>query len=258
MKKNFIALASILAVSAWMTACSSGKTDFPEPPATTTAQGTETKTDTAETETPETEASEAETPETEAPKAKKTSGSSDFSTGAWDGYTFTNSWLGISITFPEDCIIATEEQIQEVLGAGQEVLINSGVANESQTKISDFTSAYDFMVNLPDGGSSIQLMHENVSIATLGKGISADDYLSSVKTQLASLTDYGYEVGEFETVTLGGQTFTKMPVTAFGGAMYQDYYAISNGKYVSSLIVSYLPDSAEMVEEIISGITAAE
>lgn len=232
MKKNLVVLSVGLILSAWLTACSSGNTQFPEPPATSSAKDLETIAEAGKTE--------------------------EFSTGSWDGYTFTSPWLKLAFTFPEDCTISTEEEIQKVLGAGQEVLINNGVANESQYKVVEFTTAYDFMVFLADQTSNIQMVHENVSVATLGKGISAEKYLDAVKTQLSALKDYGYEFEEYETVNMGGQTFTRLSISALGGAMLQDYYCLSKGKYISSIIVTYTPDSAESVESIIAGVTAAK
>lgn len=234
MKKNLIVFTFALAAASWVTACGKANTDFPQPPAEAVVSET------------------AETPETTAPAV------TEFSTGSWDGYTFTSPWLNINFTFPEDCTIGTEEDIKRITGAGQEVLVNNDIVKESQTKISDFTTVYDFMVTLPDQISNIQLLHENVSIATLGKGISEEDYIKTLEEQLKLLTDFQYEISDTETVELGGRTFTKLPVSALGGAMLQEYYCISNGKYISSLIVTYVPESADTVQSIIEGITVAQ
>lgn len=232
MKKNILVLSAALLASAWLTACSSENKQFPEPPAITEDKVTET---TAE--------------------VKKTA---EFSTGSWEGYSFTSPWLKLVFTFPEDCTISTEEDIKKVLGTGQEILVNNGVSNEAQYKAAEFTTVYDFMVILPDQSSNVQMAHENVSVATLGKGMSAEQYLDAVKEQLGALEDYGYEFKEYEEVNIGGQTFTKLSVSALGGAMLQDYYCISKGKYISSVIASYIPDSAETVEAVMAGVTAAK
>lgn len=224
MKKALITIASILAVSTWITACSPNTAGTPESPVTTTA-----------------EVEEAE-----------------FSTGSWDGSTFTSPWLNIRITFPEDSIIATEEQIKEITGVASEIMQESKVSNEVQTKVAEFTTKYDFLVMMSDQMTNIQLIHENVSLTTLGKGISAKDYIEVVKTQLSALPDFGYEFEETETVTLGGQEFTKMSSTSSGGALIQDYYVVLKGDYISGLTVSYTPDSAESATSIISGIVAAD
>lgn len=166
--------------------------------------------------------------------------------------------MNLTFTFPEDCTISTEEDIKKALGTGQEILVNNGVSNEVQYKVAEFTTAYDFMVILPDQSSNFQMVHENISVATLGKGMSAEQYLDSVKEQLGTLEDYGYEFNDYEDVNIGGQTFTKLSLSALGGALLQDYYCISKGKYISSIIASYIPDSAETVEAVMAGVTAAK
>ena len=86
----------------------------------------------------------------------------------------------------------------------------------------------------------------------------AEQYLDAVKEQLGALEDYGYEFNDYEDVDIGGQTFTKLSVSALGGAMLQDYYCISKGKYISSIIASYMPDSAETIEAVMAGVTAVK
>ena len=88
--------------------------------------------------------------------------------------------------------------------------------------------------------------------------MSAEQYLDAVKAQLGALEDYGYEFNDYEDVNIGGQTFTKFSVSALGGAMLQDYYCISKGKYISSIIASYIPDSAETIEAVMAGVTTSK
>ena len=59
------------------------------------------------------------------------------------------------------------------------------------------------MVILPDQSSIVQMLHENVSVAALGKSMSAEQYLDAVKAQLGALEDYGYEFNDYEDVNKG-------------------------------------------------------
>ena len=161
--------------------------------------------------------------------------------------------------FPEDCTISTEE-ILENAGTGQEILVNNGVSNEAQYKAAEFTTTYDFMVILPDQSSIVQMLHEKCFLLQpFGKSMSAEQYLDSVKAQLGALEDYGYEFNDYEDVNIGGQTFYEnFSVSALGGAMLQDYYCISKGKYISSIIASYIPDSTETIEAVMAGVTTSK
>lgn len=182
----------------------------------------------------------------------------EFETGTWDGMAFTNTWANLKFTFPEGSTIATADEIKQVVGAGADALVNDGVINEAQAKAADFTSAYDFLVTLSDGTTNIQLFYENTTVSTLGKGATAEEYQDALKNQLTSMTDYGYEYVGTEKVDIGGQTFSKLTLSVMNGALMQEYYTLAKGKYMVNIIASYLPESADSVTEIISGVTAAK
>ena len=97
MKKTILVLSAAFLASVWLAACNSGNKPFPEPPEATEIKETET---TAE--------------------GKKTT---EFSTGSWDGYTFTSPWLNLTFTFPEDCTISTEEDIKKTTSYNQRILL---------------------------------------------------------------------------------------------------------------------------------------
>jgi hypothetical protein len=259
-KKRWICFVAA-AVAAAMTACGSGEkaADVKETPQTEAAKKEAAKPETTEAETAREETTKEETTEEETAKAQEeTEGkSSGFQTGTWDGLTFTNPWLGISITMPEGSYVFTEEDMEAVLGAGKEVMINNGTYTDTQMEMSDALTIYDFMASLPDGQSSVQLACENTTVTTMGKGISEEEYLDAVSAQLLTIADMQYEFGEKEEVELGGKKFVKLSGKLMGGAMYQDYYCISLDKRMAVMTVSYVPEGQADVEELIAGITAA-
>lgn len=55
-----------------------------------------------------------------------------FVTGTWDGLTFSNPWLGLSLTLPEDSYVYTEQDMAVVLGEGENILINNGNYTDEQ------------------------------------------------------------------------------------------------------------------------------
>lgn len=228
MKKILITIVAILTVSIGITACNSDTTDSSASAALTV------------------EAEEAE-------EAKE----AEFSFGSWDASTFTSPFLNISITFPEDVVVATDEQIKERTNVTHEMLQDNELFDETQSQMTNLLTKYDFIVVLSDQKSNIQLIHENVSLAASDKDMAVKDYIQGAVSELSKLP-FEYKFEDTETVTLGGQEFTKLSSTAAGGSIIQDYYVISNGKYISSLIFTYSPDSAKSAASIISGITAAD
>lgn len=163
--------------------------------------------------------------------------------GVWRGTTYTNLWAGISIPFPEDAMVATEEQILALI---DQAANNNGYSRE-QIEENLFI---DCFVQLPDKVANFQ-----VSIET-------NDYLP-----MENMADYyknnmgdGYEVLGQEDVMLGGQMFTKVSTTVdlYNGIIgYQDFYMLEKGFYIAGLTVTYAPEEAADVEEILQGIQPA-
>ncbi len=258
MKKRVLCMMMAAAVAMSTAACGGTAEEK------TTAEETaieETKEEQTEAETTEEETTEEETTEEETTEEEtaddEEAGSAEegFSLGSWDGLTFTNNWLGISLTFPEGSSIGTEEEIRELVGTGQEVMVNSGNYTEEELESTEGESIYDFLVTLPDGGSNLQLMYTYLGEIDLED--IADLYMEEIKSQLLALDSMEYELLDEEDVELGGQTFKKMSLTAMGGVMYQDYYCIAKDGYVANLIGSYIGDSQDVMDEIIDGITGA-
>ncbi len=273
MKKKWLCVIMATAVAVSSAACgskpsASGSATTPsstEGMATTTEEAEKAKETQKETamkeaskeETTAKESSEEETKGQEPGTSdeKDSGGEVSFQTGTWDGLTFTNPWLNLTIPFPEDSYVYTEEEMKAVLGAGQDVLINNGTYTESQLALAEALTVYDFMVTLPDGNSNVQIAYENVKLTTGGKGIKAEDYLKLVSSQLSSITDMKYQMDDVSQVEIAGQAFAKLSATLMDGAFCQDYYCINVGDRMATITVSYLPESVSVVEELIQGIT---
>ncbi len=222
----------------------------------TTTQAAETTKAEEETKAEETTTTEEETKteETDSTETAENETGGDFGTGTWDGNVFTNEWLNIKITFPDGITIMTEDEIKKVVGAGKEVIVNRGDYSEAQLNYSEEMTVYDFMVTLPDGGSSVSLVYEK---SAMGSQLDGEAYLNAVKDQLSAVADMQYECEDVETVELAGSSFAKLHTSTMGGALYQDYFGINKDGRIASIIVSYLPDSEEVVKTIEEGITTA-
>lgn len=267
MRKKLLCVMMAAAVAVSSAACgsktsASGSTteaSITEEEITTTEETTEkTEEDTSEESSEETSTEEESNTPEEEKTDEKDSGEPSFQTGTWDGFTFTNPWLNLTILFPEGSYIYSEEDMETVLGAGQDILINNGNYTEAQLTLAEALTVYDFMVELPDGNSNIQLAYENVKLTTGGKGIDAEDYLNLVSSQLSSITDMKYQIGNLSQEEIAGQTFAKLSTGIMDNTYYQDYYSIKVGDHMATLTVTYLPESASVIEELIQGITKAQ
>lgn len=177
-----------------------------------------------------------------------------FRTGTWDGLTFSNPWLGLEITFPEGSAVFSEEDMRKLVGDSGEILVNSGNYEDIQEKASEALNIYDFMVTMPDGRSSVQLVYLNTEKVASGREISAEDCLAQMAEDLSAIGDMGYELGEIEKEELAEKEFARLSASLMGGALYQEYYAVRAGDYVAVLTASYEEEGRAAVQSLIEGI----
>lgn len=179
-----------------------------------------------------------------------------FVMGTWEGRTFSNTWLDMSLTLPMGSYIYTDEDMSLIVGAGQEVLINNGSYTDDQLKEGNIITIYDFMAALPDGQSIVQLLYENTRYNAKGKDMSEGEYLDEIASQLTAISDIQVEIGEKEEVELAGKTFTKLSLTIDQKCL--EYYCLRLGNRMATLAINYTPESQAMIQELVDGITAVQ
>lgn len=244
MKKKFVGALLVLSLSTFsLTACG----DKTEPSSTTTTTTAADTTTTTETTTEETTTAETETTTEET--------ASNVTFGTWDGTVFSNSWLNMKFTFPEDITIGSADTVKQTMGASAEGMdINPG--DNSGTLQGAADGIYDCLAIFADQGSSFQIFYANTD--TAGTDITPETYLAALKTQFESFADLQYECKDVETVDIAGQTFYKLPMTVSAGTMNQDYYCFQKDNYLVNFVVSYFPDSTETINQVITSIAAVE
>lgn len=179
-------------------------------------------------------------------------GSEAAKAGVWNENVFTNEWLNIKMTVPEDSHIMTKDEMSNIIGTLASTYINDG----GEENLSKYANIYDCMVVLPDGMSSIQLIYENTAKTTAGKNITADKYLDILTEQLSQQADY--VMSDPTTKDIAGRTFTYMSTSFNSGAGIQDYYLVKEGNYMATIIISYTSSMQETIDGIVSGITTAK
>lgn len=119
MRKQLLCIMLAAGLAVGMTACggdsSAGAKDAAAQEETTAGEKDnkeekeekEKKEEKEEKETTEKETAKETTPE-------ETEVEEEFQTGTWDGLTFSNPWLGMTITFPEDSHVLSESEMQEI------------------------------------------------------------------------------------------------------------------------------------------------
>lgn len=248
-----------LAAAVMLTACGGKEksdstaetTTTTEAEATPEAAAEDTGAETGDTEA-ETGDTEAETGDTEA-ETGDTAAAGDYVKGTSTETGFESEWLGLRYTAPEGMVMSTEEELNEVMGMGQEML--SEDFSELQLEYAKMSSVYEMMSKNEAGTTNIIVTVEKLP----SSNFSVEDYAEAIKTNLKAVTTIAYTISDdLETVSVGGSDFTKITAQAdySGVNMHQDYYVRVIGDRAVSMALTYVDETASEAEAIINAFEA--
>ena len=176
-----------------------------------------------------------ETPNNENKDGSETK-TEEFARGEWKDGVYTNASLGLAVTPPEGWVVASDEELAEIMGVALENTETTAQISEEFLKAQN---CYDMMVQDPVTGANILLMAENLALSVGGTSYDEKAYSAVVINGLPE--EYGYTFTDGETVTIGGREYYMIQATALDGALGQDYLFTRIGKHMVSVIVSYSP-----------------
>lgn len=250
MKK--IGIASLLLTVAFMTACGGANTSTKEAVAevTETGKGTETEANEAETGEAEGTEEEKEAPVEKAEVPRDTT--KDYVKGIINETEYESEWLGIRFVAPEGTILLTQEELDEMMGIGTEML--SGEVDELQLKYAEMTSVVEMMCkatgDVPNLIITVEKMINNLSV---------EEYISAFEQTLAQISSVKYTVeSDAETVTIGGEEFHKIAtITDMQGSIAkQDFFIRILGDRVIAFTLTYTEETADMAEDMMNAFSA--
>jgi len=162
MKKILALLLAALLLTGLLAGC--GGSDTPAPTATPAPAATPEPADTPE-ETPE----PADTPEPTEEEVRWGS----VTRGTWDGNTYTSTYLGLQFEMPADWAVATDEDINQIMGIGLDFV--GGDIGSVDLDALDIITFIDMMASDPMTGMSVYLTYERLVFPRTR--ISAQDYM---------------------------------------------------------------------------------
>ncbi len=175
--------------------------------------------------------------------------------GTFDGNVYTNESMGVQATIPEGFVLYTEEQIQQALGAGAEMMENAEYDSDSiQESLAG--TIYDVIAATEDNSANIQIVIEETK-RSIGMELDADSYAKLMESNLkTTYQSAGYTIEETDITeeSLGGMDFTVVFVNVAG--MMQKAYIRQVGNYVMTFTVTYTDASESAVQEFLNSITA--
>ena len=181
-------------------------------------------------------------------EAETESGGDD--TAAAAGKYVKSEFFGLRYTAPEGMGMSTEEELNDLMGLGQEVL--SEDFSELQLKYAELTSVYEMMSVADDQTTNIVVTVEKL----MGK-MDAAQYAKALEQGLSQVTAINYTlISDDETVKIGGADYLKVSYEAesSGVSMYQDYYIAVVDNRAISLTLTYVDESAR--DNVLNAFTA--
>lgn len=161
-----------------------------------------------------------------------------------------SEFFGLRYTAPEGMGMSSEEELNELMGLGQEVL--SEDFSELQLKYAELTSVYEMMSVADDQTTNVVVTVEKL----MGK-MDASAYVDALEQGLSQVTAINYTlVSDDETIKIGNNDYVKVSYEAesSGVSMYQDYYVRVVDDRAIALTLTYLDESAR--DNVLNAFTA--
>ena len=173
--------------------------------------------------------------------------------GSIEGNIYSSEFSGLNFTKPDSWVFATDEEIAQTMSIGQEVLDDMTAYQEAVSKMA---TVYDMMVQDFETGCNISVVYENLTLSG-SVGMTEEEYIEAVTTQLAAIEDMEYTFGETTTmVVLSGEVYRCFStyVSVNGIQIQQNYYVRAMDNYMNSVIVTLVNGalSAQDVEAMFS------
>lgn len=248
MKKKLVVLCMVTALA--LSACGLKAEEVKVAPALAEAEETvATKTQEEERVTLETEVAEPESvteemvEETTVEEPQKP----EYTKGIFTETGWESQWLGMRYVVPDGVVMSTEEELNTIMGVGQEML--SDDFSEMQLKYAELNTVYEMMCTGADQVTNLSVSVENVML-----DMDTDTFVSVFKNTLSEVSAMTITiVNEGDDVVVAEKEFKKLQceVDYEGMSIFQDYYLAMKDKRAISIVVTYL-DEAE-AEKMLNG-----
>ena len=198
--------------------------------ADTDAAGDDAAADTAGTEDADAADTEAEAEGGEEAAAGKYAKGTVTETG-WE-----SEFFGLRYTTPEGMSMSTEEELNDLMGLGQDDF------SELQLKYAELTSVYEMRSVADDQTTNVV-----VTVEKLMAKMDVSKYVEALEQGLSQVSAINYTlVSDTDTVKIGDGEYTKVSYEAesSGVSMFQDYYVRIVDDRAIAITLTYVDESA--------------
>jgi len=139
--------------------------------------------------------------------SSSSSSSSGYEKGTLSATDFESEYLDLRFTLPDGFVMATEEDMYDMMGIGAELMDIS----PALVDYANLVTVYEMMASVPTGTTNVILMTEKLPL----RNITVEQYFDSVKSQLQNVDTIKYEINdEITSVEIAGSTYSQ--ITASG------------------------------------------
>lgn len=193
--------------------------------------------------TPESTAVEATpTPEPATPTPAPTEEPpAEYQPGERTDTSYTSTVLGLHFALPEDMVMASDDEINQLMQAGVDMMYEDPETGEMVIDYAQLATVYEMLaVNITDG-SNVIVMSEKLPLA----GMTEDQYITAMEQQMAQTT-MTVDFGEPGTTTVGETDFTSLDYTveANGTQTMQSMLLKKVGDRMYAITLSYYAPEA--------------
>lgn len=171
----------------------------------------------------------------------------NFDYGHTENNKYLNSFFGLEIILPDNWIVQTKEQTENLSKMGKEIVAGDNknlkaVINASEVNSANLLAVFQYEVGSPvDYNPSFVLVTENLKNSPGTK--TGSDYLFQVRKLLKqSQVQYSYIDDEFKKEIINNQEFYTMncSIDYMGYTINQVYYSMIKDGFCLSAIISFI------------------
>lgn len=167
----------------------------------------------------------------------------EYSGGQLEQNKYQNNFFHFELTFPDTYSQFSEKRMAAVLGISLEELQSQSA---TETK-------YEFMISNELNSPLFQFYVEKYKFTPV---TTFDDFIAALVNQFEQQEEIEYAVGKVQELTIHDVNVHKIELHANAGyyVLNQDIYLLKEQGYVGTLMVTYLDEQKEEVEQIIQTI----
>ena len=165
---------------------------------------------------------------------------------------YSSEWIGLRYTLNSDMVMATDEELNDMMELGAEALSDKDGKN-LLAEYAKLTTVYEMMaVNVADQ-SNIIICAEKLTLSATTE----EQYLAAVKKQMEDVyADFTVTYADVTSRELGGMTFSELGyVVDYGGTpLYQTYLVKKMDNRMYGIVLSYSEES--VLDTLLAGFSA--